>query len=259
MGIGRHAEVVEAKDRPRLVEDSHDALLAPDGGGRGHPDVDLFAVDVGRQLTVLRTAPLDDVHARHDLDATHQPEAHGGGEHEDLLQCPVDPEADPDDVLGRLDVHIGGAVAHGLGEDAVDDLDHRSVVGDDTGRGGFDDALPRSLHDLERLHELCDAADGQVVAVDGPDDVARRGEQESNRVAALLGEEEAQRVARLGHGDMKPVIVQADRHGHVLPCHVFCDEAECSGSGLYRRRSATGMPKNSASAPTRSRSSRTPI
>ena len=37
VGVRRHAEVVEAEDRPVLVEDPHHALLAPDGGGRRRP------------------------------------------------------------------------------------------------------------------------------------------------------------------------------------------------------------------------------
>ena len=51
-------------------------------------------------------------------------------------------------------------------------------------------------------------------------------------MAALLGEEEAQRVARLGHRDVQPVVVQADGHGHVLPGHVFGDECQGFGIGL---------------------------
>ena len=55
------------------------------------------------------------------------------GSIEDLLERAVDAEADANDVLGRLDVHVGGPVAHGLGQDAGDDLDDRCVVGDDLG------------------------------------------------------------------------------------------------------------------------------
>src|ERR1700691_109117 len=128
MGVCWHTEIIETEDRSRLVQDSHDALLAPDGGGGGHPDVDLFAVDGGCELTVLGAAALDDVHARHDFDTTHQSEAHRGREYEDLFERPVNPEADANDILRRLNVHIGSAVAHGLGEDAVDHLNDRSVI-----------------------------------------------------------------------------------------------------------------------------------
>ena len=53
----------------------------------------------GGELTVLRAAPLDDVHARHDLDAADQAHPHGGREHQDFLQRTVNAEANPDDVL----------------------------------------------------------------------------------------------------------------------------------------------------------------
>ncbi len=52
------------------------------------------------------------------------------GKCEDLLQRAVDAKTDPHDVVGGLDVHVRRAVAHRLGEDAVDDLDDRGVVTD---------------------------------------------------------------------------------------------------------------------------------
>ena len=51
--------------------------------------------------------------------------------------------------------------------------------------------------------------------------VGHRSEQQANRMTALLGEQESQRVARLCHRDMQPVVVQADGHRHVLTGHVF--------------------------------------
>ncbi len=50
------------------------------------------------------------------------------GQHQDVLEGAVDPEADPDDILGGLDVDVRGPVPHGLGEDAIDDLDNRCRV-----------------------------------------------------------------------------------------------------------------------------------
>ena len=64
------------------------------------------------------------------------PSPMAAGSDEDLLQGAVDAEADPDDLVARLDVHVGGAVADGLGEDPVDDLDDGCVVGHDVGVGG---------------------------------------------------------------------------------------------------------------------------
>ena len=57
------------------------------------------------------------------------------GQLEDLLERAVDAEAHAHDVVGRLDVHVRRAVAHRLGQDAVDDLDDRRVVRDDLGLG----------------------------------------------------------------------------------------------------------------------------
>ena len=70
----------------------------------------------------------------------------------------------------RLDVHVRGPVAHGLGR-CGDDLDDGGVVGHHLGSGPVDRSLRRLLHRLEGLHQLVDAADCPVAAVDGPSDV----------------------------------------------------------------------------------------
>ena len=137
VGLGRfrgHSQLTQAEDRSRPVEKPHDALLTPDGGDGGHPDVDLFPVDLRAQLAVLRPTSFDDVHAGHDLDAADQADSHGGGECQDLLECAVDPVANPDSELGRFDVDVGRAVTHGLGEDAAHHLDDRRILGHDVRR-----------------------------------------------------------------------------------------------------------------------------
>ena len=78
MGVEGHAKVVESQDRARLVQESHDAAFAHDRRRRGHPDVDLFPVDVDRELAVLGPTAFDDVHVGHDLDSTHQARADRG-------------------------------------------------------------------------------------------------------------------------------------------------------------------------------------
>ena len=99
---------------------------------RRHADVDFLAVDVDRELTVLGAASLDDVHVGHDLDPTDQARARSCRELQDLLQRTVDAKPHANEVLGRLDVHVRGAVAHRLGEDAIHDLNDRCVVGGDS-------------------------------------------------------------------------------------------------------------------------------
>src|ERR1019366_1237527 len=129
-------------------------------------------------------------------------------------------------------MHIGRTVTHGLGQDAIDDLHDWSIVSDDHRGGGFGHALAGALHDLERLHELGDTADGSIVTVDGPQDIAHWGEQQSNRMTTLLCEKEAEGIARLGHRHMEPVVMQADRHGHVRTSNVFRNEGEGFWGGL---------------------------
>ena len=51
-------------------------------------------------------------------------------ERQDVLERTVDPEADVNDVLRGLDVDVGGPVAHRLGQNVVDHLHDRCVVGD---------------------------------------------------------------------------------------------------------------------------------
>ena len=183
------------------------------------------------ELTVLRAPPLDDVHARHDLDAAHEAHPHRGGQHQDFLQRAVDAEAHPDDVLGRLDVHVGGPVALGLGQDPGDDLHHWCVIGNHLGGvGGVGGGalLPRALHSLEGLHQSVHTADGPVAAVDGPLDVRLRSKDESDRVVVRLGEERADADRRLiGDGHLEAVIVERDGYRHVLAHDVLWDQREC--------------------------------
>ena len=237
--VGGHAELAQAEDRAGLVEDPHDALLAPDGGDGGHPDVDLLAVDLCAQLAVLGPTPFDDVHAGHDLDAADQADAHGGGERQDFLERAVDPVAHPDAELGRFDVDVRGAVALGLGQDAAHDLDDRRVVGDDLGVSGrrLDRPSSGALDGLEGLDEVVDAADGPVVVVDRPAHLGQRGQHRTDRGPACLAQERDElRRGLVGHRDVEADLVE--RHGdhEVLACHGVRDEVQRLGLWI-------GLPK----------------
>ena len=129
---------------------------------------------------------------------------------------------------------VRGPVPLGLGEDAVDHLDDRRVVGDDLG-GLFRFRGPPAgaLDGLEGLDELVDAADGPVAAVDGPLDVVGRRQHQPDRVVARLHEERPDRDRGLvGHGNLQAVVVQPDRHGHVLAHDVLGDQGERLGVGV---------------------------
>ena len=134
------------------------------------------SVDHHVELAVLGTAPLDDVHLGHDLDSADEFGPDDRRQGQDLTQRTVDAEADADATVGWLDVDVRGAVANRLGDDLVDQLDHRCVVVDDQfrlllgcgGRPELADVVVAFGHDA-------------VVGVEGGDDVARRSEVDVDR------------------------------------------------------------------------------
>jgi len=105
--------------------------------------------EVGRVVTRRsRNALLGDVELAHDL----QPRDHGADHSlrhvRGLLQHAVDTEADPQLTFFGLEVNIGGPLPHRLGEDAVDELDHRRVLGTRLHRADFGEASFPDLFDL---------------------------------------------------------------------------------------------------------------
>ena len=127
--VGLHAEVVEHELVALLGEHAqHDGLAEGPGHG-GHADVHLPSRDAGGDAPVLGQAALRDVDPRDELDA-------GGDGGESLhrlgetgVQHPVDPHPHREVVLAGLDVDVGGARVHGLGEQVVDQLDDRRLLG----------------------------------------------------------------------------------------------------------------------------------
>ena len=77
---------------------------------------------------VLRQALLGDVEPRHDLDARHHHRRHGALRLQHFAQHAVDAEAHHQPVLERLDVDVGGVLAHRLGQHGIDQADDRRVV-----------------------------------------------------------------------------------------------------------------------------------
>ena len=91
--------------------------------------VDRAAGDRQRQAAVLRQAALGDVEVGHDLHARDDAASHArgdplrGGEHA------VDAVLDARLAGDRSEVDVAGAELDGLGDDRVDELDDRRVVG----------------------------------------------------------------------------------------------------------------------------------
>ena len=113
-------------DRP-LVEDSHDHLLAVDGGDRVDAEVDPLVAGPQRDGAVLRDALLGDVHLRQDLEAGDDHDEDALRRRGQLVEHAVDPEPELAAVLERLEVDVAGAVAQRLLEDLVDHADDPAV------------------------------------------------------------------------------------------------------------------------------------
>ena len=84
--------------------------------GREHADaqVEFLAADGDLDPAVLGAALLGDVDLRHDLDAGEHGAQQPAGRAVALDQHAVDPVADADPVLERLDVDVGGPQLHRL-------------------------------------------------------------------------------------------------------------------------------------------------
>ena len=145
----------EIEGEVRLVKDAEHDLLAEDGGERADAQVDGPLHDADLDASVLRHAPLGDVQIGHDLHAGDdgRPHPHRGRGH--LLEHAVDPKADSQPLLVRLDVDIAGPASHRLGDQRVDELDHRGLVAAGAGVrivvAGFDHL---EFVDFHRLHHI---------------------------------------------------------------------------------------------------------
>ena len=98
---------------------------------------------------VLRQAALGDVELGQDLDARDDGGAEPGRRRADLAQPAMDPVAHPQMVALGLDVDVGGAHPHRVGEQLVDQPDHRRLLrlpdqALDIGAGVLAEPSPRS-------------------------------------------------------------------------------------------------------------------
>src|SRR6478672_124685 len=127
-------------------------------------------MNMGVQLNsaILRKTPLGDVHVRHHF----QPRNDGRLQqaqlrwHRDFVQDSIDPIANTQIVLQRLDVNIGGALDNRFTDDLVDEFDDRSfrIVRVEVGAGlqllqWFESAISLEnfikrfrAHAVERFH-----------------------------------------------------------------------------------------------------------
>ena len=167
-GPTREPELLEAEQRRRSVEEPKHHTLAVGGRNDRDADVDVLAGDFRPDAPVLGQALLGDVEPRHHLHARDDDGLKALRRRDDVVEDAVDPEADRQHALERLDVDVAGAVLDGLEEEGVDEPDDRRLVARlekvarllELGRDQVEPLL------LEVSHEIGGAARGEIV---GPD------------------------------------------------------------------------------------------
>ena len=141
-----------------------------------------------------------------------------------LAQHPVDAEADPHLPLAGLEVDVGGALPHRLAEDAVDELDHRRVLGAHFHVGDLGQlVLGLGLAFVDRL---ADRALQRVEAADQRFDVLLGGDRDAAvERGGDLDVVDREHVGRVGHRDQQRLLVdEADRQRPVAARRVDRDQ-----------------------------------
>ena len=206
-----HAELRQPEQRAALVQQPEDDLFPADHRRTRDPDVHRAAFDLHADLAVLRASPLDDVHPTEDLDPARHRRAHRAGQVEDVVQDAVDAVADAQPVGLRFEVHVGGAVAQGLGDHQRNDVDDRGVVA--RGRGCVGLGVPTDrVAGLECPDLLLDAGERAVSAADGGEDVRAVGEGDVHRAPERLAQRGDSGAVRLGDRDQDRVALQGQRN-----------------------------------------------
>jgi len=204
------------------VEDAHDDLLAE---GRRHArDAQLhLAVGAVRlDASVLGAASLGDVHARHHLDARRDGAMHRVGHRLDVVQDPVDAEADRRVLDVWLQVDVRGALLVGVVEQVVHRGDDVLVAAGELVVGAHLDhlhQLSRTLARTELLLGLRDLRPEAVDAIDHRQDVGLGRHHVVQGLGAEILERLAQRAVEwVDQSDAQAVGVAPDGNHHVVAC-----------------------------------------
>ena len=193
--IGRHAQPVQRQPGLVAVQDAQHHPLAHPRRQGGDAHVQRLAAQGQRDAPVLRHPLLGDVQPRHHLDARHQQRRDPRVQRQGLAQHAVDAHPHRQRRLERLKMDVRSPRPHGLGDDAVDQPDHRRVIGrvQQVGRGR--NVVDQTLQ--PRGHR-------QVVAVRRAQVIARidlrQPPVEARLVQRLDPQRPAQRPARLDQG-----------------------------------------------------------
>jgi hypothetical protein len=237
--VGAADELVEPDQRGRLVEDAHHDPLAVDPRHRYDAGVDRVAVDGQRDAAVLRDALLGDVEVGHDLHARDDARDHAPRDRRGLAQHAVHPEAHPHLAALGLEVDVRGELLDRLGDDRVDQLDHRRVV---RGLADLGDVGDLRLALLDGLgHGFVEAAH----AADQRGDVLARGHHWLHLVTGhQLEVVERDHVRRVRDRHAQATVrVEADRCGVQPPRRVRAHQVERGQVGLEDRQVDVAEPE----------------
>ena len=223
------APVVEAELRQielqrLLVENSENRLFAEDRGECRDAEIDLAIAVAELDAAVLRQPALGDVEVRHDLQTGEDRCLQPFRWRQHFVQHAVHPEPDPENLLVRLEVNVGGALLDRVDQHHVHQLHDWRFVGrllqlEDVDLGAFFTFIDDLDVGEVGLHVGQDAGDGLrlrlVVAVDRLLDRGLRRDQGQHlhERDVVQGEH----VRRIGHRERERVPHPPHRDDLVLP------------------------------------------
>ena len=222
---GIEAALGEVELQRLLVEDPQHGLLAEDRGQDRHAEVDLAGAVPQLDPAVLGQPALRDVEVRHDLQARDDRRLVALGRRQHLVEHAVHAEPDAELLLVGLPVQVGRAPANGVGQDHVDELHDRRLVGrllelDDIGDRGLLFAEDLDVAGVHRQlgEHVGDRRQGlRVVALDRRPDGGAGGDDRQDAQPGHGGDlVHRHHVGRIRHGQREPVIDPAQREHLVL-------------------------------------------
>ncbi|MBV6475117.1 MAG: hypothetical protein MOGDAGHF_00629 [Rhodocyclaceae bacterium] len=144
----------------------------------------------------------------------------------DLTQQAVDAVADAQEVLLRLEVHVGGIALDGIGEDGVDQAHHRLAVL----VAGGGEAAPVDLAGLDLVQDAVDRQLVAIVLIDGAGDLRLAGQHRVD-LQIVVGQ-----CAQLVQRD--DVVHVGDGHRHAVPGAVVVEWQQAVALGEFLRHQA---------------------
>ena len=216
--FAREAEIREILDQHLRIKDPHHQLLAKGSRHRGKTQLDLFTIVAHRlDTSVLRPALLHHVHASQQLDAVGDRAGNRGGQLIDLMQNPVDTEANDADVTARLQMDVAGALLKCIFEQPVHQCDDVLLIGIQILVLAQLDQLLEVLHAdglpcpglVGELHRIGQTVDFRQVMID----VERTGQHQLDlQIEDTLQLRHPIGNKRFGGGDGHLMFVDLDRH-----------------------------------------------